>query len=132
MRHGAMMVSIAALLLVTGCAERTTTTSGDTTWSAPADTAGRSRLARLDAEIDSLGARVTNADRRIHDALFGRLERLRARRDSTARAIDALERTGREGWRTAKVHTDSLLGALERSIERARIALRTKDTSATP
>lgn len=127
------MLATVLLLTTLGCAERTTTTAGgDSTWSAPADSAARGRLARLDAEIDSLGARVTNADRRIHDALVGRLERLRARRDSTARALDALERTGRQGWQAAKVHTDSLLGSLERSIERARTALRSRDTTSTP
>ncbi len=108
---------------------QTTSTSTTVTTEDPVSAAQRDRLARLDAEIDSLGRRVQSADRRLQAGLEARLASLRARRDSTARALDALKSAGQEGLARARVQADTLLGRLEGSIERTRAGLRGRDTT---
>ncbi len=115
--------------LLAGCGRHQTTVTAGNHEATHAGTSSDSasaeaRLRRLEVAIDSLSRQVTGADRRLRQGLVGQIERLRTQRDSTARALDRLRASGREGWELARVGTDSMLGALDRAVQAAQARLR--------
>jgi uncharacterized coiled-coil DUF342 family protein len=121
--------SVAVLMLLAGCGVTTRDTS--TTTGAMRDTTSMgARLVRLDEEIAQLAERARNADRKVQAVLTEEVAALKARRDSTARALDELKATGSETWDRAKEKGDTLLLGLERAVQRTRAALSTRDSAA--
>jgi len=128
-----VLASLALVLAVsTGCArqetEEDTVTTVDSTGFRRDSAATEGRFRRINAEIDSLSQRVVSADLRVRVTLVQQIERLRSERDSTARRLEDLRAGGRDAWDHARAGTDSLLGGLERAIEKARASVR--DTTA--
>lgn len=113
------------------CSRRTTLAQSKSTGarapvtvSAVDSAAAEEHLRRLGRSIDSLALVARHADQRLQAGIVAELERLRTRRDSTARALDTLRARGRTGLERAKVGADSALGALDRAVNGARRGLR--------
>src|SRR5438067_1523229 len=108
-RMGLVLVGVAALA---GCSGRTAGVTRDSTATAAErgtrdSISAEEHMRRLGVTIDSLAGRARGADRRLQAGIVEQIERLRTQRDSTARALDRLRASGREGWDKAKVGTDS-------------------------
>lgn len=80
----------------------------------------RARLARWNAEIDVLKARIeeARADARIEGR--DRLADLRERRDEAARRLDRLQGAGAEAWDEMQDGFERAGQELERAVRRAR------------
>ncbi len=82
------------------------------------------KLVSIDAEMDSVKARLSTASASVKVKAEANLDSLNTARDRARLKLDELKSAGADGWEKAKATLADALGDLEKGIERARNALR--------